>query len=83
MIGVGSVSGTGDSVVNGIGVSVSVGRPVDVGDDSCVSVGLGVADAVGVGVSVERPVAVSGVEVEGAGTAVSVTGSGVLVGFTI
>ena len=69
-MGVGNVSGTDDSVADGIGVSVNVGRLVDVGDGSGVFVGRGVA--------------VGGMGVEEAGTAVDVIkGSGVVVAIEI
>jgi hypothetical protein len=73
-IGVGNVSGTGDSVTCGIGVSVNVGKLVAVGDGSSVSVGdrvavggMGVAEAgaaVGLALSVVEGVERSGVVVE-------------------
>ncbi|SRR5258706_6503726 len=66
-MGVGKVSGTGDSVACGMGVSVSVGKVVAVGDGS--------------GVSVGGRVAVSGMGVEEAGTTIVVDGSGVVVAF--
>jgi len=56
-IGVGKVSGTGDSVADGIGVSVSVARFVDEG--------------IGVDVFVGIRVAVGGMGVDEAGTVVT------------
>jgi hypothetical protein len=62
-MGVGNVSGTGDSVTDGIGVAVRVGRLVYVGDGSSVFV--------------EEGVAVSGAEVEDGVATISVGGGAV------
>jgi hypothetical protein len=95
-MGVGNVSGTGDFVGGGIGVSVEIGKLVAVGDVSgtgdSVACGMGVSVGAsklvavgdGSGVSVGGRVAVGGIGVEEAGTTVAVVeGSGVVVAVEI